>query len=120
MNAQRLVPPRSTEVASIPGLLRTLQTQWDAQMLETFTLKKQLHAAREELTHSLYQNDAACRVIARLIKERDQARREVEQLRQGGAGYAVELGQALAHGTGRDAWTWKICCLVSTPRRTRR
>jgi pre-mRNA-processing factor 19 len=51
-------------------------------MLETFTLKKQLETTREELSHALYQSDASCRVIARLVKERDSARRELEQLKQ--------------------------------------
>jgi len=70
--------------------------QWDALMLETFNLKKQLTTAREELSHALYQNDAACRVIARLMKERDQARREVEQLRQSG-GCALLLISCISH-----------------------
>lgn len=50
-------------------------------MLETYHLKKQLETTRQELSHALYQSDAACRVIARTIKERDAARRELEQLR---------------------------------------
>jgi len=34
--------PRPVSAASIPGLLKTFQNEWDAIVLETFTLKKQL------------------------------------------------------------------------------
>ena len=72
--AQPIVKPKPVAASSIPGLLVSLQNEWDSMMLETFTLKKHLQAVRQELSQALYQHEAACRVIARLTKERDEAR----------------------------------------------
>ena len=72
--AQPIVKPKPVPATSIPGLLVSLQNEWDSMMLESFTLKKHLQAVRQELSQALYQHEAACRVIARLIKERDAAR----------------------------------------------
>lgn len=66
--------PRPPSATSIPGLIQLFQNEWDAVMLETYTLNKHLDNVRQELAHALYQHDAACRVIARLVKERDEAR----------------------------------------------
>ena len=74
IKTDRTVRPRPPTLTSIPSLLSTLQNEWDALALESFTIRQQLQQTRQELTTALYQNDAAVRVIARLTKERDEAR----------------------------------------------
>lgn len=75
-----IAPPKPPSYNSIPTMLAAFQNEWDALALETFTLRKQLHAAREELSAALYQYDAAVRVAARATKERDQAQQALRQL----------------------------------------
>lgn len=85
------VRPRPPTLTSIPALLGVFQEEWDSLALQTYTLQQNLHQTRQELSTALYQNDAAQRVIARLIKERDDARQALAR---------VDVGQP---GTNGDA-----------------
>jgi len=80
VKVNKSVKPRPITATSIPSMLQLFQNEWDAMMLESYTLKQHLETVRQELAHALYQHDAACRVIARLIKERDSARSTLSSL----------------------------------------
>lgn len=80
IKSARIVKPRPPTLTSIPALLSTFQNEWDALALETFKLKQQLSQTRDELANALYQHDAAVRVIARLTKERDEARDSLSRI----------------------------------------
>ncbi len=56
-----------------------MQNEWDATVLESYTLKQKYHESQQELSNALFENDAAKRVIGRLIQERDEARAALAQ-----------------------------------------
>lgn len=67
-------------------------------MLETFTLRQHLDTTRQELAQALYQHDAACRVIARVSLERDEARLQLASLQSQGFSVSNSNG-SISNGT---------------------
>lgn len=85
VKTSRVVRPRPPTLTSIPSLLSVFQEEWDALALETYQLRQALAQTRQELSTALYQHDAAVRVIARLTKERDEARDALAKVSVGAA-----------------------------------
>lgn len=59
---------------TVPLLTEKLLSEMDVMILEAHLLKQSLRERREELATSLYRQDAAIRVVAKLKAERDTAR----------------------------------------------
>ena len=72
LKVQNAALPKPIVANNIPGIMQMFQSEWDSIMLEVFQLRKNLDQTRKELSQALYQHDAACRVICRLMKEKEE------------------------------------------------
>lgn len=75
------IKPRSSAHQSLPTLMTVFQNEWKELLLETYNLKIQLQNVKQELNNSIFQYEAACRVIDRLKKEKEKYKKEVELIK---------------------------------------
>eukprot|EP00978_Attheya_sp_CCMP212_P010403 scaffold25197_cov53-Attheya_sp.AAC.5 len=94
-------PPQLPSVgSSVPHLLEGVQRAHDATLLELFETRQVLQDTRRELSQALYQNDAALRVVARLSREREEARAQLREALSSRAA-AATASDAATVGTKR-------------------
>lgn len=72
--------PRSQH--SVKQMLNDLNRSYNKLLLEHHNIKKEYESSKEELSYALYRYDASCRVISKLISERDKLRDELMNLQQ--------------------------------------
>lgn len=96
-------PPRPPTATSLPSLLTQISTEFDTVLLELYDTRKALEETRRELSSALYQNDAAVRVVARLVRERDEARGALEEFLAKGAVASAPVAPEEAKRTEKRA-----------------
>ncbi|GKY91463.1 hypothetical protein MPSEU_000118600 [Mayamaea pseudoterrestris] len=100
-NKSIIPPPRPTASTSYTHMLELLQTEYDAVVLELFDTRQALQSTRQELSQSLYQHDAAMRVIARLLKEKDLYKSQLMELQVSGVATSEQVQQQESLATKR-------------------
>lgn len=75
--------------STMPQILQSAANEYDRMQKEIFTLKAALVDCRKQLSTSLYQNEAACYTVKRLIQEKEKMKEQmtrsddlVSQMRQ--------------------------------------
>lgn len=74
-----VVPPNFKASCNFHSMISNVQKEYDNILLELFDTRQQLQETRNELSQSLYQNDASVRVIGRVSQERDTAKQQLQQ-----------------------------------------
>jgi len=111
------VPPRPPQATSLPSLLGMLQREFDAVLLELYDSRKALEETRRELSSALYQNDAAVRVVARVVRERDEARGRLEEFLAGDHSAAANAANAAAQRSEAAASSATSAAPVTEPQK---
>ena len=86
----------------LPGMLDAFRAEWDATVLKAHALRGQLLDVKQQLSLALYEKDAARRVIAKLIKEREEIKRSHDG---GGAAASSSVSSSAPSSSSSEAIT---------------
>lgn len=72
--------PRTTKTTDVSEIFKQLISEYNNLQLEKNTVTEELEEKKQELSYSLYRNEASVRVITRLNKEKDELKNKLLQL----------------------------------------
>lgn len=61
-----------SDLNTVPSIITSIDEEWNDLLLETYKIKHQNEELKQELSLALYQYDAACRTIGKLLTETEQ------------------------------------------------
>ncbi|CAD7969796.1 unnamed protein product [Amoebophrya sp. A25] len=88
--------PLAPQPHSIPNLIQLLRNDMDTLLLENFMVKSENKSLKQELSTTLYTDDAATRLLVKAQREHDALRERAQQLLEANS----KLQSELASGVG--------------------
>jgi pre-mRNA-processing factor 19 len=82
--------------SSIFSLLNSIQEEWDAILLENFSLKKAIKVQRLEIRNIILENEVGIRILSKTVRERNDFRKAYCSVIEN----KVNKGSNVAHDTG--------------------
>jgi len=71
-----------SDQSKVPEIIDSIDEEWNDLLLETYKIKHQNEELKQELSLALYQYDAACRTIGKLLTETEQLKSVMQGIKK--------------------------------------